>query len=218
VFIYRRSGLHLGPYSRVKQSKKNCLTLQEGTEMSRNVGTQTINLRCLNSLKNEDLSHTSAEAWHLAHDAMHWHSRLWYRGRRESEACWLQPVEQDWHWLMDWMKACCVPASSHTALTVTFHLRHQFGYYVMDYYMPSILLVITSWVAFWLDTDAVSGRLIIGEFKLTACSAVHTASSHLSVHVSILFSVRTFLRVFYTLRVHFVSAGYRVRTPPRVGQ
>ncbi|GFG36220.1 hypothetical protein Cfor_11301, partial [Coptotermes formosanus] len=51
---------------------------------------------------------------------------------------------------------------SHGALVVTFRLRHQVGYYVMDYYMPSVLLVVTSWVSFWLDTDAVSGRINIG--------------------------------------------------------
>jgi hypothetical protein len=45
-------------YSRVKQSKKNCLTLQVGTEMSRNVGTQSTKLHCLTSPKNESLSHT----------------------------------------------------------------------------------------------------------------------------------------------------------------
>jgi len=73
---------------------------------------------------------------------------------------------------------CCVPVGSHSALTVTFHLRHQVGYYIMDYYMPSVLLVVTSWVAFWLDTDAVSGRIIIGQSKQIACSAVHTDSVH----------------------------------------
>jgi hypothetical protein len=96
------------------------------------------------------------------------------------------------------MKACCVPVGSHSALTVTFHLRHQVGYYVMDYYIPSILLVITSWVAFWLDTDAVSGRIIIGQSKYTACSAVHTASLYLSVHGTHTFQCTHFAYVHFT--------------------
>ena len=68
-------------YSRVKQSKKNCLTLQEWTERSsRNVGTLTTNLHYLTSYNSEGVNHTSAEAWHLAHDKVYLHYRLWHRG------------------------------------------------------------------------------------------------------------------------------------------
>jgi hypothetical protein len=85
----------------------------------------------------------------------------------------VHPVdEKDWHELTKRMKVfCCVSVGSHGALVVTFRLRHEVGYYIMDYYMPSVLLVVTSWVAFWLDTDAVSGRINIGQFKQTARSS-----------------------------------------------
>lgn len=32
----------------------------------------------------------------------------------------------------------------------------------MDYYVPSILLVVVSWVSFWLDPNAVPGRTTLG--------------------------------------------------------
>ncbi|PNF25541.1 hypothetical protein B7P43_G05192 [Cryptotermes secundus] len=51
---------------------------------------------------------------------------------------------------------------SSSALMVTFHLRRQVGYYIMDYYVPSTLLVIISWVSFWLDANAISGRINLG--------------------------------------------------------
>ncbi|XP_069695404.1 pH-sensitive chloride channel 2-like [Periplaneta americana] len=51
---------------------------------------------------------------------------------------------------------------SYSALMVTFHLRRQVGFYVMDYYVPSMLLVFISWVSFWLDASAISGRIGIG--------------------------------------------------------
>lgn len=49
---------------------------------------------------------------------------------------------------------------------VTFHLRRQVGYYIMDYYVPSMLLVIISWVSFWLDANAISGRINLGQCYL----------------------------------------------------
>jgi hypothetical protein len=64
-------------YSRVKQSKKNCLTLQELTERSsRNVDTQTTNVHHLTSHNSEGVNHTSAEA----HDKVYWQYRLWHLG------------------------------------------------------------------------------------------------------------------------------------------
>ncbi|KDR22567.1 Gamma-aminobutyric acid receptor subunit beta-4, partial [Zootermopsis nevadensis] len=51
---------------------------------------------------------------------------------------------------------------SYSALMVTFSLRRQVGYYIMDYYVPSTLMVIISWVTFWLDSNAISGRINIG--------------------------------------------------------
>jgi hypothetical protein len=33
----------------------------------------------------------------------------------------------------------------------------------MDYFVPSILLVVVSWVSFWLDPNAVPGRTTLGK-------------------------------------------------------
>lgn len=59
-----------------------------------------------------------------------------------------------------------VLVGSYSALIVTFHLRRQVGYYIMDYYVPSTLLVIISWVSFWLDANAISGRINLGQCYL----------------------------------------------------
>ncbi|KAG8239965.1 hypothetical protein J437_LFUL019211, partial [Ladona fulva] len=46
-------------------------------------------------------------------------------------------------------------------LVIHFHLTRQIGHYVMDYFLPSILLVGLSWIAFWLDPNAVPGRVTL---------------------------------------------------------
>ncbi|XP_046658471.1 pH-sensitive chloride channel 2-like [Homalodisca vitripennis] len=53
-------------------------------------------------------------------------------------------------------------AGNYSTLTVSFELERQVGHYIMDYYVPSILLVVVSWVTFWLDANAVPGRTTLG--------------------------------------------------------
>ncbi|KAI5706031.1 hypothetical protein M8J75_004220 [Diaphorina citri] len=51
---------------------------------------------------------------------------------------------------------------NYSSLTVYFGLEREVGHYIMDYYMPSIMLVVVSWVSFWLDPNAIPGRTTLG--------------------------------------------------------
>lgn len=55
-----------------------------------------------------------------------------------------------------------VSAGNYSSLTVFFQIEREFGHYIMDYYVPSILIVTVSWVTFWLDPNAVPGRTTLG--------------------------------------------------------
>lgn len=37
------------------------------------------------------------------------------------------------------------------------------GFFMMDYYIPSILIVVISWVSFWLHMDASPPRIVLGK-------------------------------------------------------
>nr|WOK84219.1 gamma-aminobutyric acid receptor subunit beta-1 protein [Thrips tabaci] len=52
--------------------------------------------------------------------------------------------------------------SMYSSLRLTFTLSRQYGFFIMDYYMPSVLLVVISWVTFWLDPDIVPARVLLG--------------------------------------------------------
>uniref|UniRef100_A0A1I7RLY7 Neur_chan_memb domain-containing protein n=1 Tax=Bursaphelenchus xylophilus TaxID=6326 RepID=A0A1I7RLY7_BURXY len=41
-------------------------------------------------------------------------------------------------------------------------LRREFSYYLLQLYIPSCMLVIVSWVSFWLDKDSVPARVTLG--------------------------------------------------------
>nr|XP_045601285.1 glycine receptor subunit alpha-3-like isoform X7 [Procambarus clarkii] len=49
-----------------------------------------------------------------------------------------------------------------SGLKVHFSLRRQNGYHVLQTYVPTILIVSISWVSFWLDPNAVPGRVSLG--------------------------------------------------------
>lgn len=56
-------------------------------------------------------------------------------------------------------------AGNYSQLIVNFELEREVGHYIMDYYVPSIMLVVVSWVSFWLDPSAIPGRTTLGKFN-----------------------------------------------------
>ncbi|XP_074649711.1 glycine receptor subunit alpha-2-like isoform X2 [Tubulanus polymorphus] len=49
-----------------------------------------------------------------------------------------------------------------TCLRATFELERQCGFYLLQTYIPSVLIVILSWVSFWIHMDAVPARISLG--------------------------------------------------------
>lgn len=41
-------------------------------------------------------------------------------------------------------------------------LKREFSYYLLQLYIPSLMLVAVSWVSFWLDKDSVPARVTLG--------------------------------------------------------
>lgn len=52
-------------------------------------------------------------------------------------------------------------------LSLRFQLRRNRGVYIIQSYMPSILLVAMSWVSFWISQSAVPARVSLGQFANT---------------------------------------------------
>jgi hypothetical protein len=63
---------------------------------------------------------------------------------------------------------------NYSSLVFTIMLNRSIGYYLLDYYFPSILIVAISWVSFWLQADQTSPRAMLGT---TAMLAFITLSS-----------------------------------------
>lgn len=50
----------------------------------------------------------------------------------------------------------------YSCLTVDLQFKREFSYYLIQIYVPCCMLVIVSWVSFWLDQNAVPARVSLG--------------------------------------------------------
>ncbi|XP_046574090.1 glycine receptor subunit alpha-2-like isoform X2 [Haliotis rubra] len=51
---------------------------------------------------------------------------------------------------------------SFSCVRADFILKRDVGFYIIQVYVPSILIVILSWVSFWLDIEAIPARISLG--------------------------------------------------------
>lgn len=49
-------------------------------------------------------------------------------------------------------------------LLVYFHLQRHMGNFLIQVYGPCVLLVVLSWVSFWLNREATADRVSLGKF------------------------------------------------------
>ncbi|KAK8748389.1 hypothetical protein OTU49_016117, partial [Cherax quadricarinatus] len=60
---------------------------------------------------------------------------------------------------------------NYSCLQAVFDLRRNIGYHLVQSYLPTSLIVVVSWVSFWLDVDAIPSRVTLGVTTLlTVCS------------------------------------------------
>lgn len=53
-------------------------------------------------------------------------------------------------------------AGNYSSLSFTVVLVRQMGFYLIDYFLPSMMIVSISWVSFWLQADQTAPRVMLG--------------------------------------------------------
>lgn len=51
---------------------------------------------------------------------------------------------------------------NHSSLMATFKMRRRIGYFLIDTYVPSTIIVIISWISFWINPDTAPARVALG--------------------------------------------------------
>lgn len=76
---------------------------------------------------------------------------------------------------------CNLQAGNYSCLVAEFHLYRLLGFHLVQSYLPTILMVVISWVSFWMDVNSVPGRVTLGITTLLTVSS--KATSKWRVHV-----------------------------------
>ncbi|XP_031623437.1 glycine receptor subunit alpha-2 isoform X2 [Contarinia nasturtii] len=63
-----------------------------------------------------------------------------------------------------------------TCLAVVFELRRRLGYHLFHTYIPSALIVVMSWISFWIKPEAIPARITLGVTSLLTLATQNTQS------------------------------------------
>lgn len=112
-------------------------------------------------------------------------------------------------------------SGNHSRLVVEFTLARNIGYYLVQMYIPSVLVVMLSWISFWLNVNAVPGRISLGVLTVltmtTQSSAVNASLPHVSYTKAIdIWMVTCLMFVFFAL-IEFAVANVLIRKDTNKG-
>ena len=62
-------------------------------------------------------------------------------------------------------------SGNYSCLLAELHLKRSLGFHMVQSYLPTILIVVISWVSFWMDVDSVAGRTTLGVTTLLTVSS-----------------------------------------------
>ncbi len=63
------------------------------------------------------------------------------------------------------MPWCLVLIGEYVVLSIIFDLSRRMGYFTIQTYIPCSMIVVLSWVSFWINKDAVPARTSLGNLK-----------------------------------------------------
>lgn len=104
----------------------------------------------------------------------------------------------------------------YTVLKAYFGFKRQQGFYILQIYTPSSLIVIMSWVSFWINKEASPARVALGVMAVLSISTIGFTSRNdlpkvsyptaLDIYMMLVFphlSYTSFL-FYYSLQLFFV--------------
>ena len=84
-------------------------------------------------------------------------------------------------------------SGDYTQLKCHFLFVRRLGHYIMQIYVPSCLLVILSWVSFWLNRDAVPARIALGITTVLSMTTILSSTNESLPKISYMKSIDVYL-------------------------
>ncbi|XP_053211730.1 glycine receptor subunit alpha-1-like isoform X2 [Panonychus citri] len=105
-------------------------------------------------------------------------------------------IELPQHELVDYKLADCsqmYSSGNFTCVEVVFTLKRRLGYYIFHTYIPTCLIVIMSWISFWIKPEAVPARVTLCVTSLLTLSTQHAQSQKSLPPVSYIKAIDIFM-------------------------
>ncbi|KAK0415598.1 hypothetical protein QR680_012020 [Steinernema hermaphroditum] len=103
-------------------------------------------------------------------------------------------------------------SGKYSRLGVVFLFRRNIGFYIIQIYLPSILIVVISWVSFWLSRDATPARVALGVTTVLTMTTLMTTTNAAMPKVSYVKSIDIFLGVSFLMvfssLLEYAAVGY----------
>lgn len=84
------------------------------------------------------------------------------------------------------LQAVICVSGEYSMLLVSFHLQRHMGNFLIQVYGPCVLLVVLSWVSFWLNREATADRVSLGKQVPRSYQTVNVYIKILSLSFEIL--------------------------------
>ncbi|CAL1291783.1 unnamed protein product [Larinioides sclopetarius] len=107
-----------------------------------------------------------------------------------------EDIELPQHNLVDTTLGDCTKVYStgnFTCIQVVFTLKRRLGYYMFHTYIPTCLIVIMSWISFWIKPEAVPARVTLCVTSLLTLSTQHAQSQKSLPPVSYIKAIDIFM-------------------------
>ncbi|KAG8187404.1 hypothetical protein JTE90_009482 [Oedothorax gibbosus] len=108
----------------------------------------------------------------------------------------VEPIELPQHILVESKLGDCMQMYStgnFTCIEVLFTLERRLGYYLFHTYIPTCLIVIMSWISFWIRADAVPARVTLCVTSLLTLATQHAQSQKSLPPVSYIKAIDIFM-------------------------
>ncbi|XP_030836772.1 gamma-aminobutyric acid receptor subunit beta-2-like [Strongylocentrotus purpuratus] len=87
---------------------------------------------------------------------------------------------------------------SYPRLALTFRIKRNVGFFFLQTYLPSILLVMLSWVSFWINHEATSARVSLGITTVLTMTTISTAVRQSLPRISYVKSIDIYVITCYS--------------------
>ncbi|VDM98333.1 unnamed protein product [Thelazia callipaeda] len=104
---------------------------------------------------------------------------------------------------------------NYSRLSTYFTFKRNIGFYLIQIYFPSSLIVVISWVSFWLNRDATQARVAIGVTTVLTMTTLMTSTNATLPKVSYVKSLDIFLGtcffIVFASLVEYAAIGYLMK-------